>query len=580
MKVSIKQRISKSLFASLLVLFLCLACGESLKTKTTVSAVVEPHTYSNPIIQGDWSDPGVVRVGEDYYTVRSSFGWMPGLHIAHSKDLVHWEYLGFADITNAADMPSGITDAGVWGSDIGYNPHTNTFLVYAPVRDNIRVFYSKNPEGPYTDGGVVTKGYDPGFFVDDDGTMYLTKTGGNIYRLTSDGLRIDKEPIAQVSGGEGPEIFKRNGYYYYLISPGGTRPYQQHKIMSYRAKQLGGPWEEDPNNPVMYAPHATGARLQGPGHGEVFQTQHGDWHLTYHVYELSHYSLGRQTCLEPVVWTEDGWWKPKNGRIPSETNTFPSLTAMDYEFQTSDNFNETELGKQWFFHSDPDYSGQSWSLTERPGYLRIKTRKGDIRSPQVRSGVFLQRVMHKKFDIQATIHFDATEEGEAAGIHLYHDPNRSFWLTTTHAEGKKMIEVGNYDKPLPSGIDPNQMKDPEITKILDTVTTRKKVLKRIENTWGNTLQLRICINGEEEASFAVSSDGKDWKVLEDTSIYFGDSWHHSRQGKKAGAPDLGWVGLGRQNVWTGTVMGVFAAGGDSEISKNADFQNFTIIKNE
>ncbi|UII77665.1 family 43 glycosylhydrolase [Flagellimonas sp. HMM57] len=535
--------------------------------------------YSNPVIQGDWSDPGVVRVGEDYYTVRSTFGWMPGLHIAHSKDLVHWEYLGFADVANASNMPSGITDAGVWGSDIGYNPHTKTFLVYAPVRDDIQVFYAKDPAGPYTDGGVVTKGYDPGFFVDDDGSMYLTKTGGNIYKLTSDGLRIDGPPIAEVSGGEGPEIFKRNGYYYYLISPGGTRPYQHHKIMSYRAKYLSGPWEEDPNNPVMYAPHTTNAKLQGPGHGEVFQTQNGEWYLTYHAYELSHYSLGRQTCLEPVIWSEDGWWKPKNKKVPSEQNAFPSLQPVKHELQDSDDFNAPILGKQWFFHTKPDYSGKSWSLNENPGYLRIKTQQGDIGSQNVRKGLFLQRVIRKKFDITSTVTFDATENGEAAGIHLYHDPNRSIWLTSTYADGKKVIEIGYYDKLFPSHLNPGTLKDPEIHKILSTIPATKKIVKHIENNYGNTVHLKMSIDGNETVSFAVSGNGKTWKTL-GSSIYFGDSWHYVRQGKARGVPDLGWVGVGRQNVWTGTVMGVFACGGSSTLSKNADFQKFTVINKD
>jgi beta-xylosidase len=96
------------------------------------SAPESAKTFTNPIISGDWSDPGIVRVGEDYYTVRSSFGWQPGLHIAHSKDLIHWKYIGFADTGNAFDRAHGITEPGIWGSDIGYNPNNKTFLVYAP----------------------------------------------------------------------------------------------------------------------------------------------------------------------------------------------------------------------------------------------------------------------------------------------------------------------------------------------------------------------------------------------------------------------------------------------------------------
>jgi hypothetical protein len=148
-------------------------------------------------------------------------------------------------------------------------------------------------------------------------------------------------------------------------------------IMSYRAKSLKGPWQEDPANPVMHAPHTTNAKLQGPGHGEVFQAHNGQWYLTYHAYELSHYSLGRQMCLEPVTWTDDGWWRPVNGRIPSEQNQAPKLKQVAYQMQDSDEFDSAVPGKQWFFHTEPDYSGSIWSLTEKPGNLRIKTSEGD-----------------------------------------------------------------------------------------------------------------------------------------------------------------------------------------------------------
>ncbi|MBT8037081.1 MAG: family 43 glycosylhydrolase [Verrucomicrobiae bacterium] len=546
-------------------------------TSIAVSAPEATKTYTNPIIPGDWSDPGIVRVGEDYYTVRSSFGWQPGLHIAHSKDLIHWKYIGFADTKNAFDRKHGITEPGIWGSDIGYNPNNKTYLVYAPMGGHIRVFSSKHPAGPYKDGGKLTRGYDPGFFADDDGTLYLTKSGGEVHKLTPDGLRVDGDPIVKVAGGEGPELFKANGYYYYIISPGGTRPYQDHMIMSYRSKNLKGPWEKDPKNPVMHAPHTTNAKLQGPGHGEVFQTQNGEWFLSYHAYELSHYSLGRQTCLEPVTWTDDGWWRPVNGKIPSESNKAPDLKQVEFKMQDSDEFDTKDLGKQWFFHSESDVSGRSWSLTERPGFLRIKTAEGDISSLPVSKNLFLQRVMDKKFDVISEVEFDAKEGNEAAGIHFYHDPEKSFWLTTTVVEGKKMFEVGFYDKVFKSDVDPATLKPHQINKTYRSTPKEKKILARVPNTIGKKVFFKISVDGQETAHFFYGADGKNWTEI-DAEIYFGDSWHCSRLGKKPGSPDLGWVGTGRDNVWTATVMGVFACKNGAAKSKNADFQSFQVIK--
>ena len=531
--------------------------------------------YRNPVIPGDWSDPGVIRVGEDYYSVRSTFGWQPGLHIAHSKDLIHWKYIAFADIQNAFGLPHGITDAGIWGSDIGYNPNHKTFLVYAPVCGQIRVFYAENPAGPYHDGGPVINGYDPGFFADTDGSLYLTRTGGEIYRLTMDGLRVQGDVYATVAGGEGPDIFRRGDYYYYIISPGGTRPYQDHRIMSYRSKNIRGPWAEDPANPIMYAPHTTKARLQGPGHGDLFETQNGDWYLTYHAYELTHYSLGRQMCLEPVVWTEDDWWRPKNGRIPSEHNVRPSLKQVAYQMQESAEFDSGTLGKQWFFHTTPDYSGQSWSLTDAPGCLRIKTQPGDISSPTAATGLFLQRVTRKTFDITTALTFDAQNGNEAAGLHLYHDPERCIWLVSTVANGSKIFEVGFFNKPFTPGVDPSALEAAEITRILSTNAKEKHILARQDNRIGNTVYFRMRIDGQEHVRFAFSPDGNHWTDL-GVEINFGDSWHAALLGKVPGTPDLGWVGLGRANVWTGTCMGIFACQNGASGATNADFHFFRV----
>ena len=536
-----------------------------------------PKSYSNPIIPGDWSDPGVVRVGEDYYSLRSTFGWQPGLHIAHSKDLIHWRYIGFADTQNAFKLDHGITDRGNWGSDIGYNPNTQQFLIYAPARGEIRVFHSQNPAGPYIDGGSLVKGYDPGFFADEDGSLYLTKAGGEIYKLSRDGLKIDGAPMTKVSGGEGPEIFKRHDYYYYIISPGGTRPYQDHMIMSYRSKSLKGPWVEDPANPVMHAPHTSGAKIQGPGHGEVFQAHNGEWYLTYHAYELSHYSLGRQMCLEPVEWSDEGWWKTKNGKIPSEHNFVPELKQVEYALQDSDNFDSVVLGKQWFFHREADFSGKSWSLEDKPGYLRLKTHTGDISSETASNNVFLQRVMHKKFDIITEVTFDAQEGHEAAGLHLYHNPKKNIWLTSTTVDGQKVFEVGSYDKPFLSDVDPAQMEPAEIMKTYRLAPKKKTILKRVANTIGNKVFLKMSINGYEMVHFFYSSDGEDWKAI-GAEVNFGDSWHNSLLGKKPGSPDLGWVGCGRDNVWTATVMGIFACKDGATQSKPADFQSFRVVK--
>ena len=112
--------------------------------------------YTNPVIKGDWSDPGVVRVGEDYYSVRSTFGWQPGLAVAHSKDLVHWEYIGNG-FSSLPSIATGEVADGIWGSEMIFNPNTSMFMIYATY-NGLSVFESATPEGPYTSRSRRTRG--------------------------------------------------------------------------------------------------------------------------------------------------------------------------------------------------------------------------------------------------------------------------------------------------------------------------------------------------------------------------------------------------------------------------------------
>jgi beta-xylosidase len=112
--------------------------------------------------------------------------------------------------------------------------------------------------------------------------------------------------------------------------------------------------------------------------------------------------------MEPVVWTSDGWWRTKNGRVPSNTPQIaPDNPQVKYHLADSDEFDSTSLALQWFFHLRPDYSGSYWTLRERPGWLRIKTHAGDFMNNETQRNVFLQRVTNKKFEIMTRLEFDA-----------------------------------------------------------------------------------------------------------------------------------------------------------------------------
>lgn len=336
--------------------------------------------FSNPIVTGDWSDPGVIRVGDDYYSTCSTKNWQPGIPIIHSRDLVHWRLIGHAFQSNRHLRP-GESGGGVYGLEMGYNPHTKMLLIYPPlVNRELYVYYSPCPEGPYAVKHMGKLGIDPGFFVDTDGRLYLVLYKGDIYELARDGLsvtrRVAKIDVSRYRFFEGPDLFKHGEWYYCLYSDGGTRPHQPSTVSVLRSRRIEGPWEEDPGNPVLFATD-DGSPIQGPAHGTLIETGKGEWFVTFHAHELSHYSLGRSMCLEPIEWTADGWWRPSHGKAPTLGGPVPDLPACDYALPRSDSFDAPRLGLQWMFHCTPPKPGDGWSLTERPGWLRVHPRSGN-----------------------------------------------------------------------------------------------------------------------------------------------------------------------------------------------------------
>jgi xylan 1,4-beta-xylosidase len=541
-------------------------------TKTPSATTAARDTFTNPIMSGDWSDPGLIRVGHDYYSVRSTFGWQPGLPIAHSRDLVHWEYIGHGFTSHPKLLP-GDTRLGIWGAEIGFNPNTKQFLIYAPTRDGeVFVYYADKPEGPYQVKSLGTNlGIDPGFFADEDGRLYFLASRALIYELERDGLAI-KRPVKQIDRTpyrlfEGPDIFKHGGYYYLVFSDGGTLPHEPSTVTTLRATSIEGPWESDPGNPVMFSTDS-GARFEAPAHATLIDTPSGEWYVGYHAHETAYYTLGRQFMLEPIEWTADGWWRPVGGKVPALSAKAPSLAPVPLHLLQSDEFDNPTLGLQWFFTCAPDLSGTAWSLREQPGVLRIRTQKGNLHEVESLPGVFQQRVIDKAFAFETRVSFDAREAQEAAGLHMFHDPLMNFWLAVTVSQGEKRIAVGKH-----------------------TLGVRQD-LWSIANPYGDRpVHLKIVVTDPETATFFHSADGRHWQQL-GASIYFGASGHHLRDGKR-GDPDLGWVGRYKEsnlaaeainglpenqrqaqrggNVWTAATFGVFAVQDGATATKPADF---------
>jgi xylan 1,4-beta-xylosidase len=339
-------------------------------------------TYLNPIFAGDYPDPSILRDGDNYYIVHSSFEYYPGLLIWQSNDLINW-----TPVTNALNKYVG----SVWAPDLV--KYKNKYYIYFPAQNTNYVVMSDVITGPWSDPVDLKIGnIDPGHVTDDDGKRYLYFSNGGYVPLSDDGLSVIGE-INHVYDGwpiprdwtiecfclEGPKIAKCGDYYYLTVAEGGTAgPPTSHMIISARSKSPFGPWENSPYNPIEKTlKHSE--RWWSKGHGTLFEDVKGNWWIVFHGYEKGHYNMGRQTLLQPVEWTEDGWFKTPDHTKTDRPIKKPSGIASNSTFTLSDDFSGKTLEPQWKFFGE--YDPDRFQFTDNALVMKAKGKSAGDCSP-------------------------------------------------------------------------------------------------------------------------------------------------------------------------------------------------------
>lgn len=504
--------------------------------------------YSNPVRRGFFPDPSVIRVGKDYYMVNSSFQYFPAIPISHSKDMVNWEVIGHAITdSNCLDLSEIRDSRGIWAPDISY--HDGKFYIFATLRHNetdeglpLRsqlLMISDKPEGPYSKPVILpVDNIDPSHFIDDDGKHYMIIAPGiTIVPLSDDCTKVTGE-IEQVWEGtgercpEGPHILKKDGWYYAIIAEGGTG--YGHGINVARSRELYGQYEPSPYNPVMRQLDAN-ALIQRTGHGKLVQTQSGEWWCYYLCGRRNggnYTTIGRETALDPVKWTEDGWFLINDGEGPSIEQDCPKgMDTFTVDMFKFDDFDNANLNLNWEWVRNPDK--KNYSLTERKGFLRLYTLDEQLFEIRAKN-TLLRREQELAYTAKTKLEFTPNKMGHQAGITCYYS-------TASYARFSLCYED---DICLEIVINRNEGEE------------RVHLVRNIEN---KAIHLKVEVDGLKR-SFYYSYDNENWYLagVLDNCVYLCDE----------GVP-------GDPKRHTGTLVGIYANNGGNGDRIAADFDWFS-----
>jgi xylan 1,4-beta-xylosidase len=414
--------------------------------------------FHNPVLSGFYPDPSICRVGGDYYLATSSFEYFPGVPIFHSRDLVHWRQIG-----HALTRPSQLGLAGARSSQGIFAPtlreHAGVFYLVTTNVSGGGSFYvqARDPAGPWSEPVWLREDaftMDPSLLFDEDGRVYYTRHGGGerggVYQAELE-LATGKllEPALQIWAGtggvwpEGPHLYRVNGTYYLLISEGGTSV--GHMLTVARSRSAFGPFEACPHNPILTHRERPNEPIQATGHGDWVQTPDGHWWIVFlgiRRWDGQHHHLGRETFLAPMEWSSEGWPIIHGGepiRLQMSSESLPLRTAEPRaQWPERDEFDGSELALLWNFVRNP--APGSWSLSERPGYLRLHGTQASL--DQVSSPAFVgRRQQHLRCRAATRLLFQPEHSAERAGLALRANEDNHHELVVTGDGSERRVQL-------------------------------------------------------------------------------------------------------------------------------------------
>jgi xylan 1,4-beta-xylosidase len=487
-----------------------------------------PGKYANPILQGFYPDPSIVRVGSDYYLVNSTFVWFPGMPVFHSRDLVHWTQIG-----NAFDRSSQLKlgklgmGQGLYAPDISW--HDGTFyLVNTCVGcGDTFIMTARNAAGPWSDPIFLPDlrgAIDPSIFFDADGTAWVVNNGPPPEKPRYEGHRalwlqqLDPKTLKMlgprrvlVDGGvhpeqnpiwiEGPHIFRKDGFYYLIAAEGGTA--ENHSEVVFRSRHVAGPYVALASNPILTQrdlPKGRPNPITSTGHAKFVETPAGEWWAVFlgvRPYDAAgDFNTGRETFMLPVQW-RDGWPRitepgervPWIVKRPNLAAQLPPAVPTHGAFAIRENFDRPRLAPYWMMLRNP--VGHWWRI--RGGALELNARDvglGDYGNPSF----LARRQQHLDASATTEVRFEPASDAAEAGIVAFQNDEDWYFLGVGRDHGKRVLRLrrrAGADQPA------------------NGTVIAESALPGRPNT---AVQLRISAHGASY-DFAWSTDGRHWRTL-------------------------------------------------------------------
>ena len=458
----------------------------------------EAATFTNPVLWADLPDPDVIRVGDYFYMMSTTMHLMPGAPVMRSKDLINWELTGYVfdklHETPKYDMEDGtVYGRGQWATSLRY--HDGKFYVlFSPNDQPFRsfIYTTEDPMKGWTLHSRMKHFHDSSLFFDDDGRVYVFSGTGELTELNPDlsgvkeggvSMKLNVRDAEETGLLEGSRVLKHDGKYYLLMIswPNGEKRRQ----VCYRADKITGPYEKK----VILCSDYGG--FPYVGQGTIVDDAQGNW---YGWIFQDRGAVGRVPTLSPCHWV-DGWPMigDAEGRVPT-TMTLPWKADKKIPLVVSDEFSKGKMKLNWQWNHNP--IDDAYTLTERKGFLRLKTNKV-VKSIYEARNTLTQRMEGPECSGVIAMDVSHMKDGDRAGLSAFND----------HAGVLEVAREGG------TFILSMKEEDVELDKDKRVTDTQAKVCGTVDLGKAETVYLRVDGDfrlGKDIATFYYSLDGKDW----------------------------------------------------------------------